>query len=63
MTNNKYDSLPKSEVHVLVEIIEYVPNIVVSKTIIKKTTGNVTISSYSIGEESEDKTSPFDIFI
>jgi len=53
----------KSKAHIIVEIIEYVPNSVVSKTIIKKTTGNVTISSFDEGEELEEKSSPFDIYI
>jgi len=46
-----------------VEIIEYVPNSVVIKTIIKKTTGNVTVSSFDTGEALTEKTSPFDTFI
>jgi len=42
--NDKVASeLEKAKVHIIVEIIEYVPNAVVSKTIIKKTTGNVTV--------------------
>jgi len=53
----------KSKAHIIVEIIEYVPNSVVSKTIIKKTTGNVTISSFDEGEELGEKSSPFDIYI
>ena len=55
--------LEKSTAHIIVEIIEYVPNAVVSKTIIKKTTGNVTVSSVAEGEELAEKTSPFDTFI
>ena len=35
----------------------------VSKTIIKKTTGNVTVSSFASGEELAEKTSPFDNYI
>lgn len=53
----------KSKVHIIVEIIEYVPNAVVSKTIIKKTTGNITVSSFDAGEELAEKTSPFDNYI
>ncbi|MEB2783687.1 cupin domain-containing protein [Algoriphagus persicinus] len=45
------------------EIIEYVPNSVVIKTILKKITGNVTVSSFDTGEASTEKTSPFDILI
>ncbi len=55
--------MEKSKVHIIVEIIEYVPNTVLSKTIIKKTTGNVTVSSFDAGEELAEKTSPFDTFI
>lgn len=55
--------LEKSKSHIIVEIIEYVPNAVVSKTIIKKTTGNITVSSFDAGEELAEKTSPFDTYI
>ncbi len=55
--------LEKSKVHIIVEIIEYVPNAVVSKTIIKKTTGNITVTSLDTGEELAEKTSPFDTYI
>ena len=40
----------KSVTHILIEIIEYVPNSVVTKTIIRKTTGNVTIVAIDMGE-------------
>jgi quercetin dioxygenase-like cupin family protein len=55
--------LAKSQAHIIVEIIEYLPNAVVTKTIIKKLTGNVTVSSLDAGEELEEKTSPFDTYI
>lgn len=55
--------IEKLRAHIIIEIIEYVPNAVVSKTIIKKTTGNVTATSFAAGEELAEKTSPFDTFI
>ena len=55
--------LEKSKAHIIVEIIEYISNAVVSKTIIKKTTGNVTVSSFDAGEELAEKSSPFDNYI
>lgn len=55
--------LEKSKAHIIVEIIEYVPNAVVSKTVIKKITGNVTVSSFDEGEELAEKSSPFDNYI
>ena len=55
--------IEKSKVHIIVEIIEYIPNAVVSKTIIKKSTGNVTVTSFDSGEELAEKTSPFDTYV
>ena len=55
--------LEKSISHIIVEIIEYLPNAVVSKTIIKKTTGNITAMSFAEGEEVGLKTIPFDTFV
>jgi quercetin dioxygenase-like cupin family protein len=64
MNNNiGRQELEKSAAHIIVEIIEYVPNAVVSKTIIKKATGNITVSSFDIGEELAEKSSPFDNYI
>lgn len=53
----------KGKSFIIVEIIEYIPNSVVIKTIIKKTTGNVTVQSFDSGEALTEKTSPFDTFI
>jgi quercetin dioxygenase-like cupin family protein len=55
--------LAKEEVHITIEILEYVPHAVVSKTIINKTTGNISVSSFDAGEGLEPKISPFDIYI
>jgi quercetin dioxygenase-like cupin family protein len=52
----------KSKSHIIVEIIEYVPNAVVIKTIIKKSTGNISVMSFDSGEGLTEKTSPFDSF-
>jgi quercetin dioxygenase-like cupin family protein len=48
---------------IIVEIIEYVPNSVVIKTIIKKTTGNVSAISFDTGEAMSEKVIPFDTFV
>lgn len=52
----------KSKGLIIVEIIEYVPNAVLSKTIIKKSTGNISVMSFDTGEGLTEKTSPFDTF-
>jgi quercetin dioxygenase-like cupin family protein len=48
---------------IIVEILEYIPNSVVIKTIIRKTTGNVSAVSFDTGEGLGEKISPFDTFI
>jgi len=53
----------KSKAFIIVEILEYIPNSVVIKTIIKKTTGNVSAVSFDSGESLIGRTSPFDTFI
>jgi len=55
--------IEKAKAHIIVEIIEYIPNAVLSKTIIRRATGNVTVSSFDAGEELAEKISPFDNFI
>jgi quercetin dioxygenase-like cupin family protein len=45
-----------------VEIIEYLPNSVVMKTILKKSTGNISVMSFDSGEGLTEKTTPFDSF-
>jgi quercetin dioxygenase-like cupin family protein len=54
--------LEKSKAHLTVEIIEYITNAVVIKTILKKSTGNISIMSFDDGEGLTEKTTPFDSF-
>lgn len=53
----------KSKALIIVEIIEYMSNSVVSKTIIHKTTGNINVMAVDKGEGLTQKISPFDSFI
>ena len=53
----------KSKAFKVVEVIEYIPNSVVIKSIIKRITGNVSAVSFDSGELLCGKTSPFEIFI
>lgn len=62
-SQNSFSEIAKAVPHIIVEIIEYVDNAVVSKTILKKSTGNVTAMSFDEGEELGDKISPFDNFV
>jgi len=55
-------AVEKSTSHIIVEIIEYMTNSVVIKTIIKKSTGNISVMSFDSGEGLTEKTSPFDTY-
>lgn len=54
--------LEKSKAHIIVEIIEYIPNSVVIKTILRKSTGNISVMSFDSGEGLTEKISPYDTF-
>lgn len=60
---NNEQQVDKAKTLIIVEIIEYVPNSVVIKTILKKTTGNISAVSFDTGEGFAEKSSPFDTFI
>ena len=60
---NQLTELEKSTAHIIVEIIEYAPNSVVSKTIINKTTGNINVVSFDAGEGLGEKIIPYDTFV
>jgi len=62
-TESGNEELEKSKGHVIVQIIEYLPKSIVNKTILKKITGNVTVSSLDAGEEIEEKSYPFDTYV
>jgi quercetin dioxygenase-like cupin family protein len=52
----------KSKAFIIVKLIEYVPHSIVSKIIIKKTTGNVSVLAIDTGEGLAQNISPFDTF-
>jgi quercetin dioxygenase-like cupin family protein len=53
----------KSKTFIIGDSLEYVPNSVVFKTIIRKTTGHVSAVSCDAGEILSEKVSPFDTFL
>lgn len=54
--------LDKAKPMITVEIIEYVENAIVIKTILKKSSGNISVMSVDTGEGLTERTSPFDTF-
>ncbi|MEI6312527.1 MAG: cupin domain-containing protein [Bacteroidota bacterium] len=60
MENNEIE---KEKAFITVEIIEYIANSVVTKTILKKSTGNISVMSVDSGEGLNEKITPFDTFV
>jgi len=54
--------LEKATSHISAEISEYRSNAVVSRTIMRKSTGNINVMSFDNGEGLPETTSPFDTF-
>jgi quercetin dioxygenase-like cupin family protein len=55
-------SIKPGTAHIVVELIEYEHNAVVSKSILKKITGSINALSFDSGEGLNEKTSPFDTY-
>ena len=55
--------IEKAKAHITVEIIEYLANAVVKKTILKKSTGNISVMSFDSGEGLNEKTTAYDTFV
>ncbi|WP_347217333.1 cupin [Chryseobacterium sp.] len=58
MTNHR--ELEKSKVYITSQIVDYIPNSVVSKNILEKLTGNISILSFDDKEGLSEKISPSD---
>jgi quercetin dioxygenase-like cupin family protein len=63
MKNIDSPEVEKAKAHIVVEIIEYVANSVVIKSIIKKSTGSISAVSFDAGEALTEKIIPFDSFV
>jgi quercetin dioxygenase-like cupin family protein len=59
---NKDGEIEKGTAHIIVELIEYEHNAVVSKSIMKKATGSINALSFASGEGLNEKISPFDTY-
>ena len=54
--------IPKGTPHIVVELIQYEHESVVSKSIMKRATGSINALSFDNGEGLNEKTSPFDTY-
>ena len=55
--------LPPSQAHALGRILDVVPGAVVSRVLLKRGTGNITLFSFDEGQGLSEHTAPFDAFV
>lgn len=56
-------SLPPAEPQHLDQLVEYAPGSVVSRTVIKRPVGTVTLFSFDAGQGLSEHTAPFDALV
>lgn len=54
--------IEKGKAHIIVQLIEYEHNSIVSKSIMKRATGSINALSFADGEGLNEKTSAFDTY-
>ena len=59
---SKDGEIEKGAAHIIVELIEYEHNAIVSKSIMKKATGSINALLFADGVWLNEKTSPFDTY-
>jgi quercetin dioxygenase-like cupin family protein len=60
MSTNEF---PKSEVFSFSSSVDYADGAIVSKTVLKKQTGNISLFAFAKGEALSEHTAPFDALI
>ncbi len=59
---SKKGEIVQGQAHIVVELIEYEHNSIVSKSIMRKATGSINALSFASGEGLNEQTSPFDTY-
>lgn len=58
-----HNGLPKSQVHIILEIVEYVPDTIVCKTIINNSNGKLSVVAYDKKEKFCETTALYDTYV
>ena len=57
------EGIEKATGHIIVELVEYIPNTILRKTIMKSISGHVSVSSFDTDEVLAERISPFVTYI
>lgn len=63
LSKGNQNGLPKSQPHIILEIVEYVPDTIVQKTIIKNTGGKLSAVAFDKGEKFCVTTAKYDTYV
>ena len=63
MDQNKKEALENTAVSSLLDLLQVQPEAVVSRTLIKKDTGTVTLFAFAAGQALSEHTAPFDAML
>ncbi|MCL4524638.1 MAG: cupin domain-containing protein [Acidobacteria bacterium] len=63
MSEKKVSGIPAAEVMAVQELVEYQAGAVVSRQIVKREKGNVTLFAFDAGQELSEHTAPFDALV
>ena len=62
-TDPQKGTLPRAEAHDLAALVDLLPDAVVSRTLVKRPTGNITLFAFDEGQGLSEHTAPFDAFV
>ena len=60
---NKGQGLEKAQAFKLADLLDYAPESIVSRIILKNEAGNITLFSFSEGQELSEHTAPYDAVV
>ncbi len=61
-SSEKEGTIDKGQAHIIVELVEYEDNSVVSKSVMKRATGSIHAMAFDSGEGLNEKISPYDTY-
>ena len=60
---NTNEGVPKAKKHIILEIVEYEPDTIVCKTVIKNYNGKLSVVAFDKGEKFCETTAKYDIYV
>lgn len=62
-SGNEASGLPPAEAHTLMSLVDYAPGAIVSRTLVDKQVGTVTLFAFDTGQRLSEHSAPFDAMV